>query len=225
MNTSADIKDSHRLQVFSDAVFAFACTLLVVSLEVPKTFAELRTDLQGFVAFGLAFTVLIYIWSIHYRLYSRFPLSDDWSIVINSCLLFVVLFFVYPLKFLANQLVSSLFGIGVPPTGAYLSIAELRSLFVIYGGAYAAVFALFSLLYWRASRFFASENRLDLLRATAHDFARHYLVIACVAGLSMLMALLRLGLNIGLPGWIYFLIGPASWVNRVLTNRRRLRPR
>jgi hypothetical protein len=37
-----------RVDGFSDVVFGFALTLLVVSLEVPKTFAELHQSLRGF---------------------------------------------------------------------------------------------------------------------------------------------------------------------------------
>jgi len=37
----------------ADAVFAFAVTLLVVSLEVPKTFPELMEDMHAFLVFGI----------------------------------------------------------------------------------------------------------------------------------------------------------------------------
>ena len=65
-----------RLEGFSDAVFAFALTLLVVSLEVPKTFGELMETMRGFVAFGVCFALLAMIWNHHYVYSRRFGLED-----------------------------------------------------------------------------------------------------------------------------------------------------
>jgi hypothetical protein len=50
-----------RLEGLSDAVFAFAVTLLVVSLEVPETFNELLRVLRGFFAFAVCFSILFWV--------------------------------------------------------------------------------------------------------------------------------------------------------------------
>ncbi len=45
-------REISRLEGLSDAVFGFAVTLLIVSLEVPKTSGELLETMRGFASFG-----------------------------------------------------------------------------------------------------------------------------------------------------------------------------
>src|SRR5215813_10895042 len=82
-----------RLEGFTDAVFAFAVTLLVVSLEVPKTFTELVTAMKGFVAFAICFAILVQVWYEHYIFSRRYGLQTLYTVFLNSVLIFVVLFF------------------------------------------------------------------------------------------------------------------------------------
>src|SRR3954453_5226039 len=82
--------DNTRLEAFSDAIFGFAATLLVVSLEVPKDFASLSASLRGFLPFGLSFGMLAGIWSVHRGFFRRHPLGDTTTVVLNTVLMFLV---------------------------------------------------------------------------------------------------------------------------------------
>src|SRR6267142_2598501 len=87
--------DATRIEGFSDTVFAFALTLLVVSLEVPRTFSELTQAMQGFVSFGISFALLMQIWFKHYGFFRRYGLQDPPTRLLNALLLFFVLFYLH----------------------------------------------------------------------------------------------------------------------------------
>ncbi len=61
--------DISRIEAFSDVVFGFSLTLLVVSLEVPHTFRELMADMRGFVPFAICFALLAQVWWLHHTFF------------------------------------------------------------------------------------------------------------------------------------------------------------
>ncbi|HYO77311.1 MAG TPA: TMEM175 family protein, partial [Thermoanaerobaculia bacterium] len=93
-------REVSRLEAFSDIVFGFALTLIVVSLEVPTRYEELMAMMRGFPAFAICFAMLTWIWYVHHTFFRRYALSDEITIAINTALLFLVLFYTYPLKFM-----------------------------------------------------------------------------------------------------------------------------
>jgi uncharacterized membrane protein len=150
-----------RLEGFTDSVFAFALTLLVVSLEVPRTFEELVFAMKGFVAFAICFATLISVWRRHYIYSRRYGLQTTYSIVLNSTLLFVVLFYVYPLKFLFTLVVGGLSSGSTVPreqlNRMMSSQHQVPVLMLIYSLGAMAVFLLFALLY-----LYAYQKRVEL---------------------------------------------------------------
>ncbi len=89
-----------RIEGLSDTVFGFAITLLVVSLEVPKTSTDLVATMLGTIPFVGSFTVLFMIWRAQFEFFRRYGLEDKPTVRLTGLLLMGVLFAVYPVKFL-----------------------------------------------------------------------------------------------------------------------------
>ena len=215
-----------RIEALSDAVFAFAVTLLVVSLEVPRTFDELAAAMRGFVVFAVCFALLIEVWREHYTFFRRYGLQDNGTIWLNAALLFVTLFYVYPLKFL--------FGIvfrgwtGSPAVihegdhvGEVIRDVQVPSLFLIYGAGVIAIYLILALMYWRA---LGKRRELELTPLEVFDTKTSivmHVIAAAIGVLSCVIAVtvpLRLA---GLAGYVYFLFGPAMAILGTRAGRRR----
>lgn len=149
-------REVSRLEGLSDAVFGFAITLLVVSLEVPGSVAELLHAMRGFIGFALSFALLFRLWGYQYRFFRRYGLEDPTTIRLNGVLLFVVLFFVYPLKFLTQVLTDFFFDGGLatfrPGTlTRALDAGGFKLLLMFYVG-FGTVFFVLGMMYFHAYR-------------------------------------------------------------------------
>jgi len=201
-----------RLEGFSDAVFAFAVTLLVVSLEVPRTFRELMATMRGFLAFAVCFAMLMQIWAKHCGYFRRYGLQDGTTRTLNAVLLFIVLFYVYPLKYLWGHLFMG--------TDSF-EPQEGRTLLEIYGLGGTAVFSIFTLLYYRAWRL---RDTLELNALEQFDtraaITENLWMAAVPAGSAALAAVLPSNL-VGLAGPFYLIYAPLLTWNGMREGRRR----
>jgi hypothetical protein len=204
-------REVSRVEGFSDAVFAFAVTLLVVSLEVPHTFDELRLAMRQFFAFAICFALLFQVWWRHFNFFRRYGLEDAPTIALTGVLLFVVLFYVYPLKFVFTLVVDQLIWSTTPDAGHTPTIlpSQAPRLMQIYSGGVIAVFSVFALMYGNAYRQ-RQALRLDVLQQL--DARVNVIDNAGLALIGVLsFAIATLGGNwaaAAIAGPIYFLIGP-----------------
>ncbi|MGH9747982.1 MAG: TMEM175 family protein [Candidatus Acidiferrales bacterium] len=217
-----------RFESLSDAVFGFAVTLLIVSLEVPKTFGELQQTMHGFFAFAICFVLLMLIWFQQYIFFRRYGLQDTWTILLNATLLFMVLFYIYPLKFLFTLLVNVWMGIPPEVTLANGTVhpvilqEQVPKLMLVYSGGYVALFVIFTLMFLHA---YGLRKALGLTRLEIFETRTsigNCVINVCVGAISFAVALIGGVKYSGLAGLVYpFLLFPASTVFGVVSGRRR----
>src|SRR5207247_2036070 len=202
-----------RLEAFSDVVFGFAMSLLVVSLEAPKSYRELIETLRGVLPFAFCFFIFIMIWWEHHRLYKRYALHDATMTAINTVLLFVILVYVYPLKFMAQVAINGGKNAEIPPEGYVF-------LFTIYGLGFALVFWLLAAMYAHAYRRRAKLALNDVERIDTRERIYDNFFVGMFGVLSLALV------HSPFPqfaGVVYFLIAiPKTIVPMVMGNKRRL---
>lgn len=102
------------------------------------------------VTVAICFAMILGGWFSHYVFFRRYGLRDRFTIILNYCLLFLILFCVYPLKFLFATISGYLFR---DSSATWLAIEiQMNGRLALYALGFTAVFFLIAALYWNAWR-------------------------------------------------------------------------
>ena len=215
---------STRVDAFVDAAFAFAVTLLIISIgHVPASVADLVQAMRGVPAFAASFYVIARLWLTHRHWSRRYGIEDEYSTRLSLLLVFMVLVYVYPLRMVAELTLAGISGGTLAESRLTIStVAELRTLYVVFGVGYALTATIFLLLHRHALAL------ADALSLSASERLRTRLVCArwiATLAIALTSTLLALVLPMGrgesvpldsAPGLIYGLI----YVVRIVFARR-----
>ena len=147
-----------RIEVFSDAAFAFAVTMLVISLSsIPQNYQELLTAIQRVPSFAASFAVMMFIWITHRRWSQRFGLDDGVSTFLTLALIFVVLVYVYPLKLIMDLMFYAFSQSWFPTDYQVSNTTEVAVLVAVFSIGFLLIALIQLGLYYRA------KNKADEL--------------------------------------------------------------
>ena len=178
--------------------------------------------IRGFFAFAICFAMLLQVWHEQYIFFRRYNLQDSTSLVLNCILLFLVLFYVYPLKFLFTFLVNMWMGFAAT---VQIKNGQVPLLMGIFSGGFLAVSCIFMLLYGHAlhKRDALELNALEVFDTKVSIGGAAINAFTAIASLAI--AWIAPPQSSGYSGIIYpILLGPSFTIYYSLmgTKRRRL---
>jgi len=187
-------RELDRIVFFSDAVFAIAITLLVLSIEVPEIPANLVAeelpgrllDLQpDILSYVLSFLVILSFWMAHHSIFRFVKRYDRGLIWLNSLFLMCIAFLPFPTHLLGDY-------------------ADQQLVVGIYAGSLAVTRLLLTAVWWYAS----GKHRLvdeGLDAGTIRAFRIRGLVIPLIFFSSIAISFLSVWAAIF--SWVLLLVG------------------
>ncbi len=197
-----------RIEVFVDAAFAFAVTMLVISFDaIPNTFDEMVIAIKMIPAFIVAVAQLVWLWQTHTTWSQRYGLDDGPTVWLSALLLVVVLIYIYPMRVMLEGMFAWLTNGYLPTSFELRDLEELRFMFAFLGVAFAALCLSFVLMYRYALR----RSGELLLNAVEQSRTRRVIWIwsgcMCVSFLLVIAALLMPRPQVPFAGFTMLLIG------------------
>lgn len=221
--------ESSRLEALTDTVFGFSITLLVISVSVPTSYLALQVSMYGFLGFIFCSMILLAIWNGHYRYFTYYGLEDNVNRLLNFIFLFILLFYVYPLKYLFNFLGTMawliiLRALGFSSQASQLTAQELQDaslttdqwadLMIRFGIGFFLIYLIFWLWYWRAyqqrDKLLLNEREVLITRF----YLKRYAFISAIPLISILIVLVFGGRAAGWAGIAYLANIFLIWIDR-----------
>jgi len=202
-----------RMEAFADAVFGLVVALLFLQTKVPENLLELKAAMLSLLPFAVSFVLLTMVWVEHHQFNRRYGLRDKATFFGNLWLLFLVLVYAYPLKFLFTLLfvawIAPIGDLTIDRMGVGQEQLGMQQLMVFYGVGAGAIYATFALLYRHA---LCRGDDLGL------DAVERHLTVTSVIECCVLVTFSLLSIALALcdqPSWsgmIYCGIGPTMAV-------------
>jgi TMEM175 potassium channel family protein len=110
---ASGLRDTSRLEAFSDGVFAIAITLLILEIHIPtveevegeSTLFRALLDLwPSYFGYLVSFLVIGIMWINHHNIFHCFRGVDHWLLTINLLLLLCISFIPFPTALLAEHI-------------------------------------------------------------------------------------------------------------------------
>jgi uncharacterized membrane protein len=203
-----NVRDTDRLEAFSDGVLAIVITLLVLELHVPTPeeaetgralWERLGTGWPGFVGYLISFAIIGILWVNHHDIFRHIGRTDQRLILLNLLLLLGISVIPFTTALLAEHL-----GHGGERTAG-----------IVYAGWFLVTALAYNLLW----RYAASGNRLidpQADQAAVEAVSRRFRLGPPGYALALLLSLVwtPAGLAVLAALALLFLIPPVSGTRR-----------
>lgn len=199
-----------RMDNLTDAVFGIAITLLIFNLTNPNSFTDLLAFTKTLPAFLLSIFFLMIIWKEHTRFSEIYTLNSAGFIFMNTLFLALVIFYVYPLRFLSLFLTQIFFQVDV---GLVIEASQMPYLMIYYGFVVFALNFVLFLFYYKAYRI---REKLDLSSFEIFYTKSQMIKLVIMFGIPLISIILIAFLNYRsselstvVGSFIYFSYGPS----------------
>jgi uncharacterized membrane protein len=210
-----------RVEAFTDAVFALSMTLLLVSTEVPTSYGELIATMKAFPAFAISFVLVLMVWYFHFIHFRRYGLEDVTTMFLNFALLFVVLFYVYPLKLMFAYLHEwAVNGLDVALEAFELTPVTIGHLLAIYGVGFAVMYFILALMAGHALRMRRELELNEVEVVMTRALINTHLIQVAAGLLSTVLALLLPTPYQGMAGFAYMVLPVAHPLHGYFATRQ-----
>lgn len=197
---------------------------------MPKTFADLLVFLDDLIPFAACMALLMLIWYQHYVFFIRYGFKDAKIVAINTLLLFLILFYIYPLKFLFKilyqlfpALITSDQDVITHLFTTVMPFKEAPVLTMIYGFGATAIFFTLTWMYYIAWR---RSEKLELSESETFDTKMsmiHNFLKGIIPAISFFVSFIGSNpitsfSNAGMVYWAYL---PLMLAFRYFSNKKR----